>query len=391
MPAPGEPVVTRPTVAVLVDALGWELVRGHDFLEDLCPRRNPVRTILGYSSAAIPSLLTGEDPCRTRMWSLFYRSPGRSPFAWTKLFTWLPRPAYENRYVRRLVRATSRALSGYNGYFYTYDIPVKILQELDVSERRSIYRPGAFDQGCRSLFDRLEAAGISFRSYSYHDGPDVGIVARAADDLRSGRPRFVFVYLSELDAALHRDIGSPEMVSGHLRRYDALLRPLYAAAAEVFREFAFHVFSDHGMTPVTGTFDLVAELGKTGLKQGADYFGLFDSTMARFWFHTPAAREKTAGALAGMSAGTVLDDAYLRSEGVLFDDRRYGELIFLMRPGTLIVPSHMGSTALAGMHGFDPEDRHSTAMYMTNLAEPPAVRHLKDIVGALLPAGDGRR
>lgn len=380
-----------PTVAVLIDALGWELVERHGFLQDLCPRRQPVRTVLGYSSAAIPSLLTGEDPSRTGMWSLFCRNPRRSPFAWTRLFTWLPEPLYENRYARWLVRGASRALSGYTGYFYTYAIPVKVLQELDVSEPRSIYRAGAFDNGCRSLFDRLEERGIAYASYSYHDGSDERIVERARADLRGGRSRFVFVYLSELDAALHRDIADPDRVAAHLHRCEALLRGLHEAAVEAFGEFDFHVFSDHGMTPVTGSFDLRSELRKTGLAEGADYLVLLDSTMARFWFHAPGAEERMRDALAGVSCGRVLDDDHLRSEGALFEDRRYGELIFLMQPGTLIVPSHMGLRPVAGMHGFDPEDRHSTAMYMTNRPEPPELRHIKDVVGSILPAeGDDR-
>jgi len=377
-----------PTVAVLIDALGWELVRSYGFLSDLCPQQKPVRTILGYSSAAIPCLLTGDDPATTGMWSLFYRNPRSSPFGWTRTFSWLPEPIYENRYARWLVRRASRVLSGYSGYFYTYAIPLKVLQTLDISERKNIYRAGSFVNGCQTIFDRLETRRIPYRSYSYHDGADDSLVIKAKKNILAGQQRFYFLYLSGLDAALHRDIASPERVKARLRHYESLVRGLYTAAVETYGGVDFHVFSDHGMTPTLESFDLRSELRATGLAEGNDYLALFDSTMARFWFFSEAAREKIGEKLARIHCGKILTDGYLRDEGVFFEDRRYGELIFLMQPGTLIVPSHMGLRPVAGMHGFDPEDRHSTAMYMTNRTDRTVVRHLKDVVGTVLAGGE---
>ena len=40
---------------VLVDALGWEVLRGRPFLDDVLVERRWLVTILGYSSGAIPS------------------------------------------------------------------------------------------------------------------------------------------------------------------------------------------------------------------------------------------------------------------------------------------------------------------------------------------------
>jgi len=179
-------------------------------------------------------------------------------------------------------------------------------------------------------------------------------------------------------------VKSPERVASLLRQYETNVRRLHDAAA-ARGGCDLYVFSDHGMTPITESFDLFAVLREAGLREGADYLGLFDSTMARFWFRSSDARERICECLGRVRCGEILTDERLRREGVYFEDRRYGELVFLMQPGTLIVPSHMGLRPLAGMHGFDPEDRHSTAMFMTNLLEKPKVRHLKDVVGALLP------
>ena len=44
----------RVHVFVLVDGFGWSVLEGRAFLEDLLPHRQPLRTVLGYSSGAIP-------------------------------------------------------------------------------------------------------------------------------------------------------------------------------------------------------------------------------------------------------------------------------------------------------------------------------------------------
>ena len=55
----------------------------------------------------------------------------------------------------------------------------------------------------------------------------------------------------------------------------------------------------------------------------------------------------------------------------LFPDRYFGELIFLVKEGVLIVPSHMGERPIRGMHGYHPLDKHSYASLLTNQAEIP--------------------
>ena len=85
------------SIYVLVDALGWEVIRDRPFLDDLWAERRWLVTILGYSSGAIPSLLTGQTPSQHGHWNLLYRDPARSPFAWTRPLGRLPRSMVENR------------------------------------------------------------------------------------------------------------------------------------------------------------------------------------------------------------------------------------------------------------------------------------------------------
>ncbi|HKW27891.1 MAG TPA: nucleotide pyrophosphatase, partial [Verrucomicrobiae bacterium] len=54
-----------------------------------------------------------------------------------------------------------------------------------------------------------------------------------------------------------------------------------------------------------------------------------------------------------------------------FPDGYFGELIFLVKEGVLIVPSHMGERPIRAMHGYHPTDKHSYAALLTNQPEIP--------------------
>src|SRR5213079_2860688 len=105
---------------------------------------------------------------------------------------------------------------------------------------------------------------------------------------------------------------------------------------------------------------------------GADYAVVYDSTMARFWFFNERARQQISGCLREIPQGRILPDAELKELRALFPDRYFGELIFLVREGVLIVPSHMGERPIRGMHGYHPNAKHSYAMLCTNQPDLPA-------------------
>ncbi len=64
---------------VIVDAVPAVVADRHDFLTSFLPYQCRARTILGYSSAAVPSLLTGVLPREHGRWNVYFR--GRGPIA----------------------------------------------------------------------------------------------------------------------------------------------------------------------------------------------------------------------------------------------------------------------------------------------------------------------
>jgi hypothetical protein len=73
-----------------------------------------------------------------------------------------------------------------------------------------------------------------------------------------------------------------------------------------------------------------------------------------------------------VTEGRIVPDTELEELGTLFPDRYFGELIFLVDEGVLIVPSHMGERPIRAMHGYHPDAPHSYASLLTNYSDVPA-------------------
>jgi hypothetical protein len=137
------------------------------------------------------------------------------------------------------------------------------------------------------------------------------------------------------------------------------------------------------MVEVDATVDVMGRLAALPWRRGRDYLAFYDSTMARFWWRTPAARDEVRAALATEPAGRWLAPEALEREGADFADHRYGEDVFLLRPGALLLPSFMGRARVAAMHGYDPAHADMPGLLASNRPLPPDVTHLAHLRGFL--------
>ncbi len=368
---------------ILIDALGWQVIEGRNFLADLLPYRSPLRTVLGYSSAAIPTILTGQPPARNGHWNLFYYDPEGSPFRWLRHFRFLPDRVFDHRVTRKLLKEVGRHLLGLGPLFECCVSP-RVLHLFNWLEKRNIYdRRGIV--GALSIFDRLAEDGIPYRVYSYHDGDDDEILRRAQRDLMAGDADFFFVYLSEMDSLLHHHRNDPVEVGKLLLWYDARLRELFGSTQQMDPDASLTVFSDHGMTPVRFHYDLIKEVDSLGLRMPEDYLAVYDSTIARFWFFSKRGRHEVTALLQGTPCGHITSEAELKQLGVLFPDRRYGEVIFLLDPGWLFSRSGFNDRGWspAAMHGYHPDDPDSDGIFLTNRQPPVAVQAIGDVFACM--------
>lgn len=367
------------TIFILIDALGWQIQGASKLIGSR--GNNKLHTVLGFSSSAIPTILTGKPPSEHGRWNLLYFSPRSSPFFWTRKFTFLPRNLLEHRVTRKLINIISKKMCGAEGYFSSYGVPARHLHMYDVCEKKNIYKPGGIP-GSKTIIDYLVESCVPHQVYSYHDASDKVILDDIATKCSAEGSSVYFAYLAELDAFLHMHVGESEPVRQKVDWYMDKINTIVASTKSAGNEVRLFVFSDHGMTLVTAHYDLVADLVRADIDLENDCMAAFDSTMARFWVEPGLVKNKIVDVLEGCSAGNIVTEEELQRLGVYFPDHRYGDIIFLMKPGTLIFPNWFGTYAPKGMHGFHPNDPHSYGVYMSNVDDyaPNSILDLYDIM-----------
>jgi predicted AlkP superfamily pyrophosphatase or phosphodiesterase len=235
--------------------------------------------------------------------------------------------------------------------------------------------------GAPSIFDEADKDGIKFRVYSYHESSDTEILQRAESDVKDSDATFFFVYLCEMDMFLHLHCKEPEKIAEKLDWYEKRLERLFAMVQKIDPDARLMVTADHGMTPVENRYDLLGVLEPLGLRMPEDLLAVFDSTMARFWFFNDRARAAVCNALQNLPCGRWLTDEELKQSGVFFADRRFGELIYLLHPGWLMSRSDFNGAGWmpSGMHGYQPDDRYSDAIFLASHHPGFAMETIADV------------
>ena len=363
-------------IFLFIDALGWKIVNDHNFMPELLPYRKKINMQFGYSSSAIPSILSGRTPAEHGHLGLFLFAPECSPFKQLSRYAWIFKPEglWNRGRVRHHLSKFLKKVYGFTGYFQLYRMPIWKLKFMDYCEKRDLFTEGGMED-IPNLHDTLTAEGVNFHISDWHLSDDENYIA-AEKAIEAGK-NFLFVYTAALDGMLHDNVGNYSAVQNKLDGIKAQIRDLYAKAREYAEEVHFTVISDHGMTPLAGTADVMSKIAKSGLVFGKDYGACYDSTMARFYFLSKTS-ERVISEIMKEFPGHFLSEEEEKKYGIHRRDRAFGDGIFLLDPGIQLVPSDMGSKPLNGMHGFIPENEHSFAAILSNTELPGSVQHVAD-------------
>ncbi len=354
---------------IMLDACGWEIVKNSAFLNNLAPTRKKLTSVFGYSSACVPSIVSGRWPDEHRNWSYFVYDPNHSPFQFLRPLRWLPKGITSRRIFRRWLTKAVRARLQFKGYFDLYNIPFEHISLYDFSEKKSPLKPNGMNRGS-NIFDFLESAGIPY----FASDPDLveeQNFPRLISAIKTGEIDFAFSYWPGLDGLLHRVGNQSPEIPLKLASYEQWIQEVVAAAKEQYEEVRLYVFSDHGMANCDELVDLKSKIEALPIHFGTDYAVVYDSTMARFWFFNENAKSLVSDALRKVPEGRIVPDSELQELRAFFPDHYFGELIFLLREGVLLVPSHMGERPIRAMHGYHPSEKHSFATLFTNQRTVP--------------------
>ena len=357
-------------IYLFMDAMGWEIVQNYHFLESELPFRYPVQMQFGYSSTAIPTILTGKYPREHNHFSFYYYDPEHSPF---KIFRYLkfffgaglhPHCLLNRGRVRGYISRFFAKWKGYTGYFQLYSVPYDKLPFFDYCEKEDIFAPRGLAP-LENLHDILLKSGLRFQisNWRLSESENIDIAEKL---LLQKKIDFAFIYTAEFDSFLHDHIFDQELIKERVETYASRIKRFLLNLHTAQINFRFHIISDHGMTPTKSTCNLMSKLKALPLIFGKDYASLFDSTMARFWYLTPKAKELIQSRLQQADCpGYFLSQEEKIRYGIDFKNNRFGDDIFLMDTGIQIEPCDLGAKALKGMHGYHPQDKDSYAAWLS--------------------------
>ena len=362
----------RRVLVVFVDAFGPEqLARFGDELEAL-PHRRPLEGVIGFSSGALASVLTGAPPAAHGRMCLFTACHDEAPsilrpMRWLGL---LPRIVHERTKVRTLAARLLAKTAGLTGYVALHRVPPDEFHWLDLPERDDLFHTELVGDARTFLADARDA-GLSVYAAPWQL-PERERWLAAHDALRRQQPDLAFLYAAELDGALHAAGNRGSQAGEATARIGAEIE---RAREEMIRgggELTTIVVGDHGMADVDTFVDpraIVRELGTRAF---------VDSTMLRVWGDDAAVdrarvRLETAG-----WPGRWLGEHDLRARRAPVDGAPYGRGMFLLDEGAIFAPSWVGGR-VAGMHGYDVRCTSARAALASDRPLPAHVRGITDV------------
>ncbi len=255
------------------------------------------------------------------------------PFA-RRWLQWLPKAFTSRRIVRRLLTKMMKKKLGFKGYFDLYNIPFKHIADYDFTEKKSPLQPKGMNRG-DNIFDFLEAKDVPY----FVSDPEV-TEEENRDALKQRivqeEIEFAFCYWPGLDGLLHRVGNDSPQIPQRLRAYEKWIGELAGRLTPSLPRSAPFRFQRpwHGESRRTPRSH--AEDRMLPLKMGRDYSVVYDSTMARFWFHQPEARAIIEESLRQVNQGRIVSDEELKRLRAHFSDGAFGELIFLANERVVI-------------------------------------------------------
>ncbi len=373
-------------IFLFIDALGWKIVNDHDFLADLLPYRKKIDMQFGYSSSAIPTILSGKTPAVHGHLGLFRFAPDASPFKLISRLSWLFKPAsFWNRgRVRHHLSKLMKKVYGFTGYFQLYRMPLWKLGYMDYCEKHDLFIADGMEK-IANLHDTLSAKEVDFHISDWHLSDKENYLA-AEKAVENGK-KFLFVYTASFDGVMHNKINDITATENKLSEMRKQIESLYKKAEMYAENVHFTIISDHGMTPLTRTVDIMSEIEKTELVFGRDYGACYDSTMARFYYLDEKSRNIIRKVMKEFPGHFLTKDEEVKYK-IYREDRIFGDEIFLLDAGIQIVPSDMGGVPLNGMHGFIPEDEYSFAAILSNEHLPENIKHVSDYFNFMTERAD---
>ncbi len=365
--------MTSLTVFVMLDACRPDYIKkkATPFLHKLASKgfSSPVEPTFGFEPDA--AYLAGLYPDQADGGAQFCYAPnhipGSSPFGFAKA---LPRilnrmPELPQKILRKLLVIIARQRSD-SPNLSTARIPFHLLHLFTPAMSHNLDHPQFLNTS--TIFDLLRTTS---KPYLFHAAPEFRVTMDAA--LKRAKKElqpplsFAFFHIGNLDGVGHRYGPDSKEIQLELSCVDNGLEQLYKLAKKRFASINFIIMGDHGMIKVDQLLNIQKHLEKQSITNNELCSYLLDSTMARFWFKTKKAKTRIRSVLADLPNGRILTQKDRDRYHLNWPHNRFGDLIYIANPGTLIFPNHFQQHApVKGMHGYAPEFYGQQAALLIN-------------------------
>lgn len=357
-------------LVVFIDAFGAAQLEHLGTSLASLPHRRALDGVLGYSSGALATVLTGAAPRAHGRMCLFRAAPPteESILKPLRFLGLLPRFVHERPRVRRAVAQAFARASGLTGYVALQRVPPEAFEWLDLPEREDLFAAQDIG-GVPTFLSEARGAGLSVYAAPWQVREDLRW-KQALEAIREKQPDLAFLYATILDSRLHHHGNIGEVAEETFADLDVQIERARETMAAGGGDLTTLVVGDHGMADVT------TEIDPRPLLRAIDARVFVDSTMIRIWGDPAQIRLARREAERARWPGIWLGEAALDERDAHASS--CGNAFFLLNEGAMFVPSYMG-ISLRGMHGYDVSTSSARAALASDRAIPRSVAALTDL------------
>ena len=338
-----------------------------------------LENVFGYSFAIQSSMLSGKYPDENNHWMPYFYAPKQSPMIFktlNKIGSFIPFDKFPT--IRHLTVGRARSFILEDGVRVN-NVPFSIIDKLALYPYYYMCELPFFNE-LKELLEKKYQVPLT-----YIGPPDVkrhfyeSLLKHVQES--PNEKELIIVYDDALDGLGHK-FGpySTECISYAKSLDNALLRTYQKLKKSFGKNLKFLIFSDHGQCEQVYRVNILAELGRFGLNLGEDYLCFIDATLALFWSQNETKKQKILKGLQKIKLGTLIEDKHRKHYHINFNDNRFGEIIFALKPGGTFFPNFFSPFgAMKGLHGYLPEENVQKAFLISNEKPHMQLTHVKDI------------
>jgi len=353
-------------VIICLDGFKYDYLKKTNFLNKLAENGQHGELNHGFGYASEYSAITGKDTKDLEIIANFYYHPKSNFYSTLSLIDSLPFKK-NLRFFLDLIYNSKEFLIGNNQPKSIFNIPLKYSKYFDYSIKKNIFEekfkyPSIFEllrQKRKKVSGYMwpfifknNKSKIDFLNISKNTADTDNRAFKKSIQLLKKKPDICYIHFFSTDNLVHKSGTNSKKTNEIIKILDKYVEKINNYADKIL------IFSDHGMIDVTEILDIQKIINQTGLVFEKDYIMFLDSTLARFWFFNETARRKIKDLFLNLKKGKII---YFKNKKI---HKKFGELVFQVNPGILILPNFYQSTADKAMHGYSGESNGEKGFYI---------------------------